>query len=403
MKTRYIVVLVDGAADEPLERMGGRTPLEVARKPVMDKLAAEGRCGTLVTVPDGFSPDSAVANLSILGYDPEKTYEGRGVLEAASLGVPIEPGDVAMRCNLVCVQDDAMCDHSAGHIGSAEAAQLLASISEELGSETVVFHPGTSYRHLLILKGGHSKEIQCFPPHDFVGQPISALRVLPQTPSAVGTAQLLNQLIEASAPILAGHPINLRRAASQHRQATHIWPWAAGYKPEMETIQSRFGIQGAVISAVDLIHGLGRLAGMTSLHVEGATGLFDTNYEGKAAAAIEALNEYELVYVHLEGPDEAGHARDLGLKIHCIESIDRRILAPIVAAVKERDHRTVIAVLPDHYTPVEQGNHVGKPVPVLIHDPAKPADGVTSFHEKAVRNGGLGQLVGVEFMETLLG
>ncbi len=401
--TKYVILLIDGAADYPIDRMGGRTPLMVARTPELDRLAAEGRSGTLATVPEGMTPDSAVANLAVLGYDPREYYQGRGVLEAASLGVELGDDDVAMRMNLIALtDDDRIADHSAGHISSAEANRLVAALQERFNSDRVEIHPGVSYRHLLVLRGAEfSPLLECFPPHDHVGLPTTEARIRATDPSAEATAELLNRLVADSRQVLATHPVNQQRREAGKREAATIWPWAPGRKPTMETLQERYGIRGAVISAVDLIHGLGRYAGMTSIHVDGATGLFDTNYEGKARAALEALIDHDLVFVHVEGADEAGHARDLGLKIHCIESIDRRILGPLREGMKQRGWKSVIAALPDHLTPVERGDHVGEPVPVAIYDPDEPADAVEHFDEQSVTEGALGALTGAGLVDTL--
>ena len=400
---KYIILLVDGSADFPIQRMGGLTPLAVARKPRIDALAAQGRGGTLATVPAGMTPDSAVANLAVLGYDPRTTYQGRGVLEAASLGVELDDGDMAMRCNLIGIEDEAIADHSAGHIHTPESKQLIEMLDAELGGDGVEFHLGVSYRHLLVLRGSRfSPALHCWPPHDHVGRPLAESRITASDPVAEDTAALLNRLVDASRPLLAAHPVNRARREKGLREASTLWPWAPGRKPTLETLEQRFGIRGAVISAVDLIHGLGRYAGMTSMEVEGATGLFDTNYEGKAQAALYALENHDLVYVHVEGPDEAGHARDLGLKIHCIESIDRRLLTPLLDGLAARGIDPVVAVLPDHLTPVERGDHVGEPVPVIIRDPARPADRVQRFDEASVRGGELGEMEVADFIETLL-
>ncbi len=400
---KYAIVLIDGSADLPIERLGGRTPLKVANIPGIDRLATSGRCGTLVTVPDGMTPDSAVANLSVLGYDPRKTYQGRGVLEAASLGVELGPRDVAMRCNLITLRDGLIHDHSSAHISSEEANQLVEALNEELATDGVEFHPGTSYRHLLVLRGDtHSPKLHCWPPHDHVGKPASEARITATAPEAEVTATLLNELTDASAAVLSEHPVNQARRAAGKGEANTIWLWAPGHKPTMDTLQDRFGIDGAVISAVDLIRGMGGYAGMKSLIVEGATGLYNTNYEGKARAALEAMQDHDLVFVHIEGPDEAGHARDLGLKIHAIESIDRRLLTPMLEGMEEAGYKGVIAVLPDHLTPVERGDHVGEPVPVLIFDPDLEADSVSQYDESAVLEGALGAMVGEDFIKSLL-
>ena len=410
-QTRTIILLIDGAADYPVERLGGRTPLQAAATPHMDGLARAGACGTLATVPASMTPDSAVANLSVLGYDPLQTYQGRGVLEAASLGVELGPADLALRANLVSFDGDRrMLDHSAGHISNAEAHELVSMLQTALGRPGVELHPGTSYRHLLVLRnaaGDYSARLRCFPPHDHVGVPVASMDIQADSPgaelpAAEWTAALLRELTAASQPLLAAHPVNLARRGAGQREASSLWFWAAGRRPQMTPLKDRFGVRGAVISAVDLIHGLGRYSGLTSIPVEGATGLYDTNYEGKAAAALAALQEHDLVYVHVEGADEAGHARDLETKVACIEAIDRRLLGPLLQGVHRRGWETVIGVLPDHLTPVERGDHVGEPVPVLINDPRRPADAVQCYDEESVRHGSLGEMVGADFIETLL-
>jgi 2,3-bisphosphoglycerate-independent phosphoglycerate mutase len=400
---KYIVLLTDGAADLPLERMAGLTPLAVARKPRIDALATAGRGGTLDTVPSHMTPDSAVANLSVLGYDAASAYQGRGVLEAASLGVELGPDDVAMRLNLIGIEDDCIADHSSGHISSAEAFELLDALRDELARDGVEFFPGNSFRHLCVLRGARfDPRVDDWPPHDHVGKPVRDARITARVPEAEYTAAVLNRITTASRSVLAEHPVNKARIARNKRPAGAVWFWAAGRKPRMKTLQERYGITGAIISAVDLIHGLGVYAGMTSMTVEGATGLHDTNYEGKAAAAIEALETHDLVYVHVEGPDESGHAKDLGLKIHCLESIDKRLVAKIQAGLEDKDWKVVWAVLPDHLTPVERGDHVGDPVPVIIADPDKPADSVSCYSEAGVQGGALGAMVGPAFMDELL-
>ena len=399
---KYVILLIDGAADFPVEQLQGRTPLMVADKPNIDRLAVEGRCGTLATVPEGITPDSAVANLSVLGYDPRTTYQGRGVLEAASLGVGLAAEDVAMRCNLICTAEGRIVDHSAGHIGNDEAAELIADLGDALGGDGVEFHPGISYRHLLVLRGGgFDPDLRCWPPHDHVGRRLADSCITSRSARAEATARRLNQLVDASTALLADHPVNRRRRQQGKREATTIWFWAPGRKPTMQTLQQRFGINGAVISAVDLIHGLGRYAGMTSIQVEGATGLYDTNYEGKARAAIDSLRTHDLVYVHVEGPDEAGHARDLETKVRCIEAIDRRLLSLMLDELDLDD--TAIAVLPDHFTPVERGDHVGQPVPVLIRGANLDADDTIRYDEVSVSSGALGAMTGEDFIRTLLG
>lgn len=388
-------------ADYPIERLGGKTPLMVARKPAIDTIARRGRCGRLVTVEPDMPPGSEVANLTVLGYDPRTCYQGRGVLEAASLGVDLASTDIAMRCNLICVEGGKIKNHSAGHIDTEEAGKLIAALDKELGNEKIRFFPGLSYRHLLVLSEG-STDLECFPPHDNVGKPLHEVLIEPRSPESVHTARFLNDLIMRSNEILINHPVNKNRRQAGKDEANYIWPWSPGRKPRMKTLQERYRIAGAVISAVDLINGIGIYAGMEVIRVKGATGLWDTNYEGKADACIRAVENHDFVYCHVEASDEAGHSKNLDLKIKTIEYLDRRLVARILSGIKERHIDAVVAVLPDHATPVEHGNHVKDPVPVAIWDPAKEADSVMSFDEDAVCNGVLGFMHGKQFIETVL-
>ena len=318
MKT--IIILGDGMADEPIEALGGKTPLQYAHTPYMDKLATLGVTGRLKTVADGFHPGSEVANMAILGYDLPTVYEGRGVLEAASIGYNLQPGEMAMRCNLICVEGDILKNHSAGHITTEEADELIRFLNEKLGSERIHFYTGVSYRHLLVIKGA-DKRLDCTPPHDVPLQPFHPLLIKPEVAEAQETADLLNELILKSQEILESHPINQKRIAAGKDPANSIWPWSPGYRPAMHTLQEMYGIkQGAVISAVDLIRGIGVYAGLKVIDVKGATGLYDTNYEGKAQAALEALKTNDFVYLHVEASDEAGHEGDVNLKIQTIEN-----------------------------------------------------------------------------------
>ena len=275
---KHIILLGDGMADEPIEELGGQTPLQYAHTPHMDWLAAQGVTGQMKTVADGFHPGSEVANMAILGYDLPSVYEGRGVLEAASIGVDLQPGEMALRCNLICTEGEVLKNHSAGHITTEESAELIQALNEQLGSERVRFQLGVSYRHLLIIRGG-DKRIDCTPPHDVPQQPFRPLLVKAQVPEAKETADLLNQLILQSQTILQQHPVNQKRIAEGKDPANSIWPWSPGYRPAMRTLQQQYGIRkGAVISAVDLIRGIGVYAGLEVIHVKGATGLYDTNY-----------------------------------------------------------------------------------------------------------------------------
>ena len=399
---KHIIILGDGMADEPIGSLGGLTPLQYAKTPYMDELARQGVTGRMKTVADGFHPGSEVANMAVLGYDLPTVYEGRGVLEAASIGVELQPGDMAMRCNLICVEEEILKNHSAGHITTEEADELIHSLNEQLGSEQVHFYTGVSYRHLLVIKGG-DKRVACTPPHDVPLHPFRPLLVKAEVPEAQATADLLNELILRSQELLKNHPVNLRRQAEGKDMANSIWPWSPGYRPAMRTMKEMYGIKrGAVISAVDLIRGIGVYAGLNALHVEGATGLYDTNYEGKAQAALEALKENDFVYLHIEASDEAGHEGDVALKVKTIENLDRRAVGPIYEAVKQWKEPVAIAVLPDHPTPCAVRTHTNQPVPFLIWKPGEAPDGVTRFDEFAVAEGKYGVLEKDQFIKEFL-
>ena len=291
---KHIIFIIDGAADYPVKELNGKTPLQVAKKPNIDKLAKEGKCGLFKTIPDNFSNGSAVANLSVLGYDPLKYFQGRGVLEAAAMGVPLDAEDVAFRCNTLCVDGAKLKNHSAGHISNEEGAELIRAVDQALGNDKIKFYPGVSYRHLLVLKG-YSAEVECMPPHDHPGESIAKIMVKAKSFDGEETAALLNKLMLDSKFVLERHPVNVERAKQGKDMANMIWPWSPGKKPNMKTFQELYGIKGAAISAVDLIKGLGKYAGFDVIEVEGATGLYDTNYEGKADACIKALEDHDLV------------------------------------------------------------------------------------------------------------
>lgn len=415
---KKIIIIGDGMSDRPIARLDGKTPLMVARKPHIDLIAREGRVGRLRTVGESGPADSAVANLAVLGYDLSVAKEGRAVLEAASMGVDIRPEDVALRCNLICLEgpagDRRIRNHSAGHITTAEAAELIARLDDELGGGRGVFpvrfHAGVSYRHLLVLSGGWaSTAIECAPPHDNVGGYADDLlsRPFPDLPDAEAelaaeTAGRLVDLHRRAARILAEHPVNAARRAAGLDEANSIWTWSPGRRPSMATLQKRFGVRGAVISAVDLIRGLGVYAGLDVIHVDGATGLHDTNYEGKAQACLDALADHDFVYVHVEATDEAGHARDLDLKIRCIEYLDERLVRPILAGLEGRGIEAAVAILPDHPTPVETGQHGRDPVPVAIRRPGEKPDSVQGYDEAQALDGSLGLLEGDAFIRLML-
>lgn len=400
---KHIIILGDGMADWPVKSLGDKTLLQYAKTPYMDMLARMGRNGRLQTVADGFHPGSEVANLSVLGYNLPKVYEGRGALEAASIGIDLKPGEMAMRCNLICIDGEVIKNHSSGHISTEEADVLIQYLQEELGSDKVCFHTGVSYRHLLVIKGGN-KQLDCTPPHDVPLQPFCPLLVKPLQAEAEDTASLINELILKSQQLLKNHPINLKRIADGKDPANSIWPWSPGYRPQMETLSDTFpGIKsGAVISAVDLIRGIGYYAGLRRLEVEGATGLYDTNYENKVAAALDALKKDDFVYLHIEASDEAGHEGDVDLKIKTIENLDSRAVGPIYEAVKDWDEPVAIAVLPDHPTPCELRTHTKDPIPFLIWYPGIEADSVQTYDEVAACEGSYGLLKEDEFMKTFM-
>lgn len=390
-------------ADHPVVELNGHTPLEVAHKPCMDRLAREGSCGMLETVPEGIMPGSEVANLSVMGYNPKEVLQGRGVLEAASMGLKIQPGELVMRCNLVCVDPQKrLKNHSAGHISSEEAAIIIQDLQKQFGSEKYSFHAGVSYRHVFIGKGLDAK-IECYPPHDHLDEYVANLKIKPLCAEAEETATVLNRLTEESQEWLPKHPVNLKRVAAGKDPANSIWLWSGGYKPKMWTYQERYGIRGAVISAVDLIRGIGVYAGLDVITVEGATGLYDTNYEGKAQACLEALKDHDFVYVHVEAPDEAGHEGDAKLKVRTIEDLDSRLIAPILEGLEATHTQAIVGVLPDHPTPVATRAHVREDIPFAIWRTGIPADSVSIYTETSCKQGSYGLLHGDQFIRKILG
>jgi 2,3-bisphosphoglycerate-independent phosphoglycerate mutase len=400
---KYIIVLGDGMADEPLAAYGGKTPLQMADKPAIDQLAKMGRTGRLITVPEDMHPGSEIANMSVLGYDVHTVFEGRGVLEAASIGVALQENDLALRCNLLTIENSTIKNHSAGHISNEEAYQLIDFLNGKLGNETIRFYPGVSYRHLLVIKGG-KKQMACTPPHDVPGKPFRPCLIKAETPEASETVKLLNYLILRSQALLADHPVNLKRKEAGKEVANSIWPWSPGYKPQMPTLKELFGIgKSAVISAVDLIQGIGVYAGMEVIKVEGATGLYDTNYEGKAKATIEALKDHDLVYLHVEASDEAGHEGDVELKTKTISYLDHRIVKYLVEETEKMSEPVTIAVLPDHPTPCATKIHTRDAVPFIIFRPGETPDDAQFYDEFEVAKGSYGVLKGDEFMKALLG
>ena len=394
-------------ADWPVASLGGKTLLQYAQTPHMDKLARMGRTGMLKTVPVGFHPGSEVANTAILGYDLKQVYEGRGSLEAASIGYELKPGDMAMRCNLICVADGRIKNHSAGHITTEEADVLIRFLQEELAKDkqfaNVTLTTGIQYRHLLVIKGG-DKRLRCTAPHDVPGQEFMPLLVKPKLMEAQPTADLINRMILRSQELLADHPLNLKRVAEGKDPANSLWPWSPGYRPSMVPLTETYPAikSGAVISAVDLIKGIGHYAGLRNIEVEGATGLYNTNYEGKTEAALEALRTDDFVYLHIEASDEAGHEGDISLKLRTIEYLDSRVVGPIVEEVSRWDEPVAIAILPDHPTPCEHRTHTADPVPFLIYYPGIEADSVQTFDEVACKQGACGMMESGEFMKEFM-
>ena len=405
---KHIIILGDGMADHAIDRLGGKTPLQYADTPYMNFLAKQGKTGMLNTIPDGFLPGSEVANTAILGYDLNKVYEGRGPLEAASIGYEMQPNDMAIRCNIIELANGRIKNHHGGHLTTEEGNLLIKFLDKELGNDQVKFITGIQYRHLLVIKNGN-KHITCAPPHDHPNEEWKPLLVKPEegyteynsdrmTPQA--TADLLNDLIIKSQSLLANHPFNRQRT----EKANSIWPWSGGYRPSMSTLMQRYPDikSGSVISAVDLIRGIGHYAGLDIIKVPGATGLANTNYEGKASAAIEALKKQDFVFLHIEASDEAGHDGDLDLKLQTIRYLDARIVKPVYEAVSEWEEPVCIALLPDHPTPVEIRTHVKEPVPFAIWHRGIQPDKVTTYDEKSCTRGEYGLLSLQQFMETFM-
>lgn len=399
---KHIIILGDGMADEPIEQLGGKTPLMAANTPAFDSLSQKSRLGTLVTTPSGYEPGSEIAHLSLLGYDVPRVFEGRGSLEAASMGVEILPGEMAMRCNIICIENGKIKNHSAGNISTAEADELIKYLNVNMGEEAAKFFTGISYRHLLKIKGG-CKDIICTPPHDVPGTPFRDCLVKAKTAEGEATAELINKMILRSQELLENHPVNVARKARGEDPANSIWPWSPGYKPCMETLAQKFGIKdGVVISAVDLIKGIGVYAGLKPIDVEGATGLWNTNYDGKAAAAINALRSgADFVFLHIEASDEAGHEGDVSLKVKTIESLDG-VCGKILESLPSIGEPVAIAVLPDHPTPCARRTHSATPVPVMIFTPGVQGDGLEKYDETTAKAGSLGEMSGDEFIKIFL-
>ncbi len=400
---KHLIILADGSADWACPELGGKTLFRYANTPNIDKLARRGRCGLVRTVPSGFHPGSEVANSTILGYDQRIAYQGRGVLEAASIGYKMQPGDMAMRCNLVCIEGDMLKNHSAGHISTEESDDLIQYLNEHLSTEKVRFYTGVQYRHVLVINGGNSA-VDTTPPHDVPLKPWRPLLAKAESNEAEATADLINELILRSQELLKDHPINQKRIAEGKDPANSIWPWSPGYRPDMKPISETYPSikRGSVITAVDLIRGIGIYAGLRIINVEGATGLYNTNYTGKAEAALEALRTDDFVYLHIEAPDEAGHEGDIPLKLRTIEDIDRLVVGPIMNALEEWDEPVAIAFLPDHPTPCALRTHTADPVPFIIYKPGQEPDDVSVFDEDSCKEGAYGLIDGLDFLPQFI-
>ena len=407
---KHLIILGDGMADWPCDELGGKTLLQYADTPHFDWLAKHGRNGLLKTVPDGFHPGSEVANSSILGYDQHLVYEGRGPLEAASIGVELAEGDLALRCNLVCLDGDLLKNHSCGRLETEEGDVLMRFLQEQLGSKRVHFYTGVQYRHLLVIKGGN-KHLHSTPPHDIPLKPWREYMLQAECPEAEETAKLLTDLVLRSQELLANHPLNIERQKRGMDAANCIWPWGGGYRPKMTPLTETYPQirKGAVITAVDLIRGIGRYAGLDVINVPGATGLWDTDFQAKAEAAIEALQTNDFVYLHVEASDEAGHDGDLHMKLGCIEHIDHLLLAPILSQwsmINDQwsmvNDQCSIALLPDHPTPIRLRTHTAEPIPFCIYYPGIEPDGVQTFDEVAAKEGVCGLLQGNQFIDLFM-
>lgn len=378
---KYIILVGDGMCDYPIAELDNKTPLEYARTPNMDFLAQKGKIGLARTIPEGMTPGSDVANLAIFSYDPKLYYAGRGPLEAANLGVELKEGEVAFRCNLITATDEVLVDYSAGHISSGEAAVLIRFLDEKLGSSEARFYPGTSYRHLAVIKN-KGLSARCVPPHDITGREFK--KYLPRGEDG----EFLISLMREARKLLLGHEINQVRLDLKENPANMIWLWGQGKRPRLSSFQEKYGISGAVISAVDLIKGIGRLTGLEVINVEGATGYYDTNYRGKAQAAISSLKKKDLAYLHIEAPDEASHNGDLQQKILAIERIDQLVLGSILDAFKGDDNLRIL-LLADHATPLSLRTHTADSVCFAMYGRGISASGMSAFNEQEAKKSGI--------------
>ncbi len=394
---KYAVLIGDGMADFPMDEFGGKTVLQKANTPNMDYITKNGRAGLARTVPDGMPPGSDVANMSILGYDPKKYYSGRAPLEAASMEIPLNDGDVAFRCNLITITDGIIADYSAGHITSEEAKTLIEAVDSRIGTEKIRFYPGISYRHLMVASGDVGIDAECTPPHDVIGEAKS--EYMPKGKDS----ELLCELTDASRTILEKHPVNSERVKAGKNPANYIWLWGQGYAPSFTEFKQLYGMTGSIISAVDLLKGIGIYAGLDVIDVPGATGYLDTNYSGKAEYAIESLKDHDFVFVHVEAPDEAGHMGDVDAKIQAIEDFDKLVVGRILEYARESDEDFTILVLPDHPTPISLKTHTSDPVPFAIYSTAdKDPDAAAAFDEESAKQGSLGTVYAPDLVQMLI-
>ncbi|MDO9517240.1 MAG: cofactor-independent phosphoglycerate mutase [Methanosarcinaceae archaeon] len=394
---KYAVLIGDGMADFPIDEFGGKTVLQKANTPNMDYIAKNGRAGLARTVPDGMPPGSDVANMSILGYDPKKYYSGRAPLEAASMGISLGDGDVAFRCNLITIKDDIIVDYSAGHITSGEAKALIEAVDSELGTKNIRFYPGISYRHLMVASGDVGIDAECTPPHDVIGE--AKDNYMP----AGKDSELLCELTDASRTILENHPVNSERVKNGKNPANYIWLWGQGYAPSFTKFEQLYGMTGSIISAVDLLKGIGIYTGLDVIDVPGATGYLDTNYSGKAEYALESLKDHDFVFVHVEAPDEAGHMGDVDAKIQAIEDFDKLVVGRILEYSLESGEDITILVLPDHPTPISLKTHTSDPVPFAVYsNVGKDPDGVAAFDEESAKQGSFGTVYAADLVQMLI-
>ncbi|MBF0619063.1 MAG: cofactor-independent phosphoglycerate mutase [Candidatus Omnitrophica bacterium] len=396
---KYITLVPDGVADEPLKELGGRTPLEAAHTPNMDAMVQKGLSALVRIIPEGMAPGSDVGNVSVLGYDARKGFSGRAPLEAANLGIVLSEGELAFRCNLVTIRNDVMVDYSAGHISINEAAEIVKTLDQELSDDIVKFYTGKSYRHIAIVKAARVKdflETRCTPPHDITGQKIAGYR--PNGPMA----EFLQAYVQRAEAILQHHPVNTVRLDLKEEPANSIWFWGQGVKPGLERFQDRYGMKGSIISAVDLVNGIGRIVGLDVVSVPGATGYYDTNYKGKADYGLKSLKNGDFIYIHVEATDEAGHNGDIQAKIKAIEDFDRDVVGPALQYCQNNPDTRVL-VTPDHPTPISKRTHTADPVPFIMFGKGIEHNGLDSYNELSASTKGIRFKDGVEMVRHFMG